>query len=277
MRSDMWALNLTQIHVTQVDSTTPHPGSGNPPWSTLHFVIIMLSMLMMCFCMFVATIFRPFQRVVIVRPTSARIEGATQEEIDRLPIKRYMKSTEPDAKQEEGEASEMPPFVSDKDESEEELCPICLCDFETGDKVRVLPCQHIYHPECVDNWLVTNKSCPMCKRNIDGSGVTNDDDGAAEEAGSSGDIEMRTFTESTLPQNEFLGNDDDMHEGRRDLSDSGQSAVPSNIADLPFRTAEVDTAVDGECNNATEDAPAHAAESDARPAPSTTTTVLSIV
>jgi hypothetical protein len=44
-------------------------------------------------------------------------------------------------------------------EEEEEVCPICLLEFEQGDDVRVLPCQqaHSYHKECIDPWYV--RSC----------------------------------------------------------------------------------------------------------------------
>lgn len=45
-------------------------------------------------------------------------------------------------------------------------CPICLDDFEAGEtQVRELPCHHIFHPECVDTFLLNNSSlCPMCKK-----------------------------------------------------------------------------------------------------------------
>lgn len=44
-------------------------------------------------------------------------------------------------------------------------CPICLDDFEAGETlVRELPCHHIFHPDCVDTFLLNNSSlCPMCK------------------------------------------------------------------------------------------------------------------
>jgi len=43
-------------------------------------------------------------------------------------------------------------------------CPICLGDFEQGEKLRILPCHHQYHISCIDPWLLDVSSlCPMCK------------------------------------------------------------------------------------------------------------------
>lgn len=36
-------------------------------------------------------------------------------------------------------------------------CAICLCDFEIGDRVRVLPCGHVFHLEEVDPWLIKQR------------------------------------------------------------------------------------------------------------------------
>ncbi|CZR54847.1 uncharacterized protein PAC_04731 [Phialocephala subalpina] len=45
-------------------------------------------------------------------------------------------------------------------------CPICLEDFESGlSEIRELPCGHIFHPECIDMFLINNSSlCPLCRK-----------------------------------------------------------------------------------------------------------------
>lgn len=38
--------------------------------------------------------------------------------------------------------------------------------------VRELPCGHIFHAKCVDTWLIAQRTCPLCKRNILGESAT---------------------------------------------------------------------------------------------------------
>lgn len=46
-------------------------------------------------------------------------------------------------------------------------CAICLSEFVKGDKVRVLPCHHIFHLHEVDEWLIHRKKlCPVCKADV---------------------------------------------------------------------------------------------------------------
>ncbi|KAJ2376657.1 hypothetical protein H4S02_007865 [Coemansia sp. RSA 2611] len=43
-------------------------------------------------------------------------------------------------------------------------CIVCIDDFIVGSKMRILPCGHNYHIECIDPWLTTKSSlCPLCK------------------------------------------------------------------------------------------------------------------
>jgi hypothetical protein len=47
---------------------------------------------------------------------------------------------------------------------DQDSCVICLCEFENGDNLMVLPCGHEYHTECINPWLLKKSSkCPICK------------------------------------------------------------------------------------------------------------------
>jgi hypothetical protein len=43
---------------------------------------------------------------------------------------------------------------------------VCLCDFESGDEIRTLPCKHRYHKDCIDQWISGNGTCPVCRASV---------------------------------------------------------------------------------------------------------------
>ncbi|KAF7102548.1 hypothetical protein CFC21_103664 [Triticum aestivum] len=44
------------------------------------------------------------------------------------------------------------------------MCPVCLEDIHGGEMVRQLPaCRHLFHVECIDMWLDSHRTCPMCR------------------------------------------------------------------------------------------------------------------
>lgn len=46
-------------------------------------------------------------------------------------------------------------------------CSICLCDLEEDDVVRMLPlCRHFFHVQCIDVWLYSHPSCPICRARL---------------------------------------------------------------------------------------------------------------
>lgn len=48
-------------------------------------------------------------------------------------------------------------------------CSICLENFYGGDERTSLPCLHGFHSSCVNRWLSSNGSCPVCKTSVNGS------------------------------------------------------------------------------------------------------------
>lgn len=51
---------------------------------------------------------------------------------------------------------------------EHESCAVCLEEFHKNQCLRVLPCLHEFHRDCVDPWLLLQQTCPLCKRNVFG-------------------------------------------------------------------------------------------------------------
>ena len=45
-------------------------------------------------------------------------------------------------------------------------CIICLENIEKHDNIRTLSCFHMYHTDCIDEWLVRNPTCPICFQRI---------------------------------------------------------------------------------------------------------------
>ncbi|KAG6395135.1 hypothetical protein SASPL_145774 [Salvia splendens] len=43
-------------------------------------------------------------------------------------------------------------------------CAVCLSKFEPHDQLRLLPiCCHAFHADCIDAWIVSNQTCPLCR------------------------------------------------------------------------------------------------------------------
>jgi len=43
------------------------------------------------------------------------------------------------------------------------VCAVCMEDLEEGVGVRRLPCEHWFHPRCIDPWLAMKPTCPLCQ------------------------------------------------------------------------------------------------------------------
>ncbi|XP_016439876.1 RING-H2 finger protein ATL29-like [Nicotiana tabacum] len=47
-------------------------------------------------------------------------------------------------------------------------CAICLVEFDDNSLLRlVTSCNHVYHQDCIDLWLESHKTCPVCRASLD--------------------------------------------------------------------------------------------------------------
>ncbi|CAK7347200.1 unnamed protein product [Dovyalis caffra] len=46
-------------------------------------------------------------------------------------------------------------------------CAVCLIEFEDDQTLRFIPkCSHVFHPDCIDAWLTSHVTCPLCRANL---------------------------------------------------------------------------------------------------------------
>jgi hypothetical protein len=139
-------------------------------------------------------------RAIVGRPRQSRARGIGRAILDGIPIVKFGEREEPKptdvemgttaSAQENRQSSE--PSTADRsasganvdgtaavdgiaaagatssananDDSGNQGCSICTEDFERGQDQRVLPCDHRFHPECIDPWLLNvSGTCPLCR------------------------------------------------------------------------------------------------------------------
>ncbi|XP_076435226.1 uncharacterized protein LOC143275044 [Babylonia areolata] len=74
----------------------------------------------------------------------AKPRGLTKMEIEQLPCYRFNSEVR-------------------RNDMDQTSCVVCMCDFESRQLLRILPCLHEFHAKCVDKWLKTNRTCPVCR------------------------------------------------------------------------------------------------------------------
>ncbi|KAG2670911.1 hypothetical protein I3760_14G108500 [Carya illinoinensis] len=66
-------------------------------------------------------------------------------------------------------------YSSATEKYEIKYCAICLGEFEENEVVKEIPfCKHVFHPHCIDRWLCSHETCPVCRsiRLFDEEGVS---------------------------------------------------------------------------------------------------------
>ncbi|XAR72570.1 hypothetical protein NMG60_11019257 [Bertholletia excelsa] len=58
------------------------------------------------------------------------------------------------------------PFEAAEEDATVTECAVCLSVLEGGQMARLLPnCKHTFHSDCIDKWLGSNSTCPLCRAN----------------------------------------------------------------------------------------------------------------
>ncbi|NWS51929.1 RN128 ligase, partial [Chunga burmeisteri] len=93
-------------------------------------------------------------------------------------------------------------------------CAVCIEQYKPNEVVRILTCNHLFHKNCVDPWLLEHRTCPMCKCDIlKVLGVEVDGGGGAESVQAT--VSSRTSNASVI-------NEEDNHS---ETASSGYASV----------------------------------------------------
>ncbi|KAG2312355.1 hypothetical protein Bca52824_023912 [Brassica carinata] len=67
------------------------------------------------------------------------------------------------------ELREMLPIVIFKESFSinDSQCSVCLGDYQANDKLQQIPpCGHTFHMDCIDLWLTSHTTCPLCRLSL---------------------------------------------------------------------------------------------------------------
>ncbi len=184
--SNMWSMDLQEADLEAVTPETEV--SITPTFSLLH-VLVALSIMMCCMCVFMRTIRSRLNAQSRqstgdnLRGSNDCVSGLSNEEMLRLPPLKRLVTLDTEKGTYSMEIVDSPTSnkginctqqrksvervtTIDDDDQQGKCCAICIDNFGNGDIVRELPCTHEFHAACVDQWLKSTSLCPMCKRSM---------------------------------------------------------------------------------------------------------------
>ncbi|XP_020232166.1 RING-H2 finger protein ATL46 [Cajanus cajan] len=150
---------------SSLPSSTPPSSSGTRISPAVLFIIVVLAVLF-----FISGLLHLLVRFLMKHPSSsASAQSTRQQEIstsDALQRQLQQLFHLHDSGLDQAFIDALPVFQYKEIVGLKEPfdCAVCLCEFSEKDKLRLLPmCSHAFHISCIDTWLLSNSTCPLCR------------------------------------------------------------------------------------------------------------------
>lgn len=93
-------------------------------------------------------------------------------------------------------------------------CAVCLNEFEEDETLRLLPkCDHVFHPDCIDAWLESHVTCPVCRADL-APQAGDEPVQLPESTGNNEEIDDNMGRSSSRNEEVVVQVDDDQHQGQ---------------------------------------------------------------
>lgn len=142
-------LSYMERNLTVLMSITVGP-SHSPKYSRGSLVFVSISFIVLMIISLAWLIFYFIQKF-----RNANLRGRNQRQLGNVANKAIRKLATRTVKRDDKETD--PEF---------DHCAVCIEGYKSNDVIRILPCKHVFHKQCVDPWLNEHCTCPICKLNI---------------------------------------------------------------------------------------------------------------
>lgn len=172
----------------QRQPSAPSPTSGNKISPAVLFIIVILAVLF-----FISGLLHLLVRFLVKNPSSSAEFDGNPEASSSDALQRQLQQLFHlhDSGLDQAFIDALPVFMYKEIVGPKEPfdCAVCLSEFLEKDKLRLLPtCGHAFHINCIDTWLLSNSTCPLCRGALFNGGFSIDNpmfdyDGLGEEDG----------------------------------------------------------------------------------------------
>ncbi|CAL5394603.1 unnamed protein product [Camellia sinensis] len=150
-------------------NTMDPPPTIAPPYDQ-NSRLMVTAVVSLCFVVFLVVILHIYARCVLRQRAHHRSSSVRLQQLG-LAISQLQTTIEPPPKTglDPSVIASLPVFVfkqadTTKDETRTIECAVCLSILEEDEMARLLPnCNHTFHAECIDRWLGSHSTCPICR------------------------------------------------------------------------------------------------------------------